>query len=121
MSNCIFCTESFTGRSDKKFCSDHCRSAFHHKKQGKTISVMRRINVKLKQNRTLLLKVRSSELKTISKSLLINLGFDFNLVTHFDIKNNDILKFCYDLGYIELNDSEIKIIEKRTSTKPFVK
>jgi hypothetical protein len=31
---CLFCLKPLRGRSDKKYCNDHCRSAYHHGLKG---------------------------------------------------------------------------------------
>jgi len=110
MPDCLHCQETFTGRSDKKFCHDHCRSAYHYHRSNKTNTIIRKINSQLKRNRQLLHNIFSNNNQIIKKSSLFNLGFDFNHITHTQRCSHHEYKFCYDVGYIELNEVEVKIV-----------
>ena len=63
MRSCLNCTEVLTGRIDKKYCSEYCKSNYHYEqKKGQGASLFKRIDLQLKLNRRLLrepLNIRS--------------------------------------------------------------
>ena len=74
---CLDCHEPLEGRSDQKFCSPYCKSAYHYKKnkeQGQTI--FRKIDDQIKLNRKLLKNYNRSGKSTIYKDKLLKEGFD---------------------------------------------
>jgi len=46
---CLECNEPFYGRSDKKFCSDHCRNAHNNKVGVESKNLIRNTNNRLKK------------------------------------------------------------------------
>lgn len=111
---CIFCKKNVTGRSDKKFCSDHCRSEYNNQKKrtDKTDYSVNRINRILIENRQILSTLAEKNTKVhVSYERLVMNGFHFNFYTH-TVKVKESLKyFCYDIGYIR-RGSKIVIISK---------
>ena len=53
---CIECGDKIAGRSDKKFCSDQCRSAYNNKLNSDSNNLMRNINNTLRKNRRILME-----------------------------------------------------------------
>lgn len=135
MSDCLLCHAAIKGRSDKKFCDDHCRATFHNRKEASTNAFIRKINSVLRRNRKLLYQIFSHNSQAVKKSSLTNLGFDFNHFTHFKVlPDNKSYRFCYDFGYCE-EDEYVLIIKDQSilnqknerklkinafNTKPFV-
>ncbi len=108
---CISCGDNFVGRSDKKFCSDQCRNSYNNKIKREHEKLILEINKILRRNRKIL-KVFNPEGKTtIRRKYLEKLDFDFRYHTHdFKTKNNNIYKFCYEYGYLELDNEKVLIV-----------
>lgn len=112
MSKCIECGDKLTGRSDQKYCSDHCKSSYHYKKnKEKEASIYVKIDEQLKLNRRILKKYNLSGQSQIKKELLVKDGFDFRYNTHnWKAKNGNSYDFCYECGYRNLNDGKYMLI-----------
>lgn len=110
--HCLECQEPVTGRSDKKFCSDDCRSRHYHKREGSKISRIRGINYILKRNRTILAKFTHAGRRSINRAQLIERGFSFEFFTHFrKTRSGRVYRYCYDQGYL-LKDNDIVYVKE---------
>ncbi len=79
---CRECGEGFSGRSDKRFCSDACRNAYHNSRNRETNGLFRSVNRRLKQNyRILHAHLRGQTCGVIQRQELLAGGFDPNLFT----------------------------------------
>ncbi len=58
--NCLECGEPFSGRIDKKFCSDYCRNSFNNKINKESKNLIRNINNRLRKNHRLLSELNKS-------------------------------------------------------------
>lgn len=102
---CAECGQRLTGRADKKFCNDQCRTAWHNTQAGVDNDRMRNINSILRKNRRILANLMANEKKKIRSVALSQLGFDFSHFTSVRKKRGGILEhFCYDLGYVPVNN-----------------
>ncbi|RLD62849.1 MAG: hypothetical protein DRI84_10410 [Bacteroidetes bacterium] len=111
---CINCKEEFIGRSDKKFCCDQCRNSFNNKVTRKNEKLILDINKILRRNRKILMQFNPEGRTTIRKEYLDKLGFNFTYYTHdFTTKNNNTYKFCYEYGYLELDDEKVLIVNRQ--------
>lgn len=109
--NCLLCNESFVGRSDKKFCSDQCRNAFNNQNKKDHDQFIIDVNKTLRKNRMILQRLGPVGKSTVRKEVLDKMGFDFQFFTHtYTTKNNNTYKFCYEDGYLEIDDDKILII-----------
>ncbi len=115
--NCNFCKEPIKGRQDKKFCDDACRSAFNNKINCDQSNHMRNINNVLRRNRRILegLLTRVKEGKTrVSERKIQEMGFLFNFHTHtLKAKNGETYYFCYDYGYLPLNNDYMIVVKRK--------
>ncbi len=111
---CINCQEYFIGRSDKKFCSDQCRNAFNNKTKRENEKYILDINKVLRKNRKILRQFNPEGKTTIRKEYLDKLEFDFRYHTHeFITKNNNRYLFCYEYGYLILDDEKVLIVNQQ--------
>src|SRR6478735_1127238 len=111
---CPECGEIIKGRIDKKFCSDMCRNAYNNKQNSDTTNYVRNINNSLRKNRRILEETLEGEKTTIAKQKLIDKGFNFSYYTNQVItKNNHTYTFCYEFGYLPLEDKNLILIVKR--------
>lgn len=113
---CRECGEKLLGRADQKFCSDQCRNAHNNKQNSDANNVVRNINNSLRRNRRILDKLCLGEKTKISKEKLIQKGFSFMYYTHqYQTKNGSVYHFCYELGYLILNEDDVLIVRRETS------
>ncbi len=111
---CPECGESFNGRMDKKFCSDLCRNAYNNKQNSNTTNYIRNINNILRKNRRILEENLQGDKTTLPKQKLIDKGFNFKYYTNITLtKNNHSYMFCYEFGYLLLDNDLILIVKKR--------
>lgn len=109
MKTCLNCREAFSGRRDKKFCSDYCRSEHHNRANQPLMEVLRATNARLKRNYSILKKFAEKQQYTPTKSQLTANGYHFDYFTGI-IFNEDRPTYClYDLQFIPLGDHTIQI------------
>ncbi|MEX6688997.1 hypothetical protein QTN47_15925 [Danxiaibacter flavus] len=115
---CLACNKPLLGRTDKKFCNDYCRNAFNNQRKPANNSYIRSINNQLLKNRRILesLLPATEEMSKASKDKLTQLGFVFKYSTHSYVnKKGNVYFFCYDYGYLPL-DNDVYLIVKRRET-----
>lgn len=111
--NCLECNEPLRGRIDKKYCSDACRNAYNNKLNTYSYNMVRKTNRILAKNHKILNELNPTGKTTRNKSDLINLGFDFNLLTSiYKTKDGKLYQFCYDQGYLELDNNKILLVKR---------
>lgn len=110
---CVHCGDKVIGRSDKKFCSDYCRSAHNNKMNGSESKYMRQVNTVLKRNRKILLSLNPNGKAKIRKTDMLNAGFNFKFFTNvYKTKNGKIYFFCYDQGYFKIDEDYYALVER---------
>ena len=110
---CQECGRELFGRADKRFCSDSCRSAFNNKASGVSDKLIRKINRKLKRNRTVLESLNPEGKTTTHRDRLLKEGFDFDYVTHtYMTKEQKEYRFCYDQGYLMLGNDFVLLVRR---------
>ncbi len=111
---CLECGKTLKGRSDQKFCNDHCRSAYNNRKLREPNHTIRSINRILKKNRKILESLNPDGKITIPDYLLSKKGFDFLYHTHtFMNRKGQTCYFCYEEGYIKLDKNQYRLIRKK--------
>jgi len=90
MNICPHCNSEIIGRSDKKYCSVHCKSAYQYKKRKEEEVLYYKIDKQLKINRKLLKAYNKSGLSTVRKEKLKSEGFNSNYFTHYWKNKNRI-------------------------------
>ena len=115
MKNCIECDEKFSGREDKKFCSDGCRNAYNNKINKDSTNYMRNINNKLRKNYRILSELNVEGKTKTSRVKLIAKGFDFEFFTNIlNTKTGNTYYFLYDQGYMALENEYYILVKKDT-------
>lgn len=116
--NCPECGEIIKGRIDKKFCSDMCRNAFNNKVNSDTTNYVRNINNILRKNRRVLEETLGEADKiTVAKQKLMDKGFNFTYYTNPSVtSNNHTYLFCYEFGYLPLEQNRILIVKKKAES-----
>ncbi|MCD4697943.1 MAG: hypothetical protein K8S16_17100 [Bacteroidales bacterium] len=107
---CLNCGEKIIGRTDKKFCCEQCRNTFNNKIKRQNEKLILDINKTLRRNRKILKQFNPEGKTTIRTEYLVKLGFDFRYFTHaVKTKNNNEYHFCYEYGYLNLDDEKTLI------------
>ena len=116
---CLSCGKNVNGRADKKFCDDACLNNYNNELKFKNnINYIRNINNTLLKNRRLLKQILDSavleEKTTLHKDKLTRLGFNFRYITHtYTTKKTHIYYFCYDYGYMPLENDRYLVVKRR--------
>ncbi|GAB4093377.1 hypothetical protein [Flaviaesturariibacter terrae] len=111
---CQLCGHPLRGRSDKKFCDDHCRNAFNNEQNSARYAIVRRVNALLLRNRRILGELLAeNETVQVSKELLLLRGFQFRYATHHFVNGRGATyHFCYELGWLELNPERFLLVRR---------
>lgn len=112
---CLSCGESLSGRLDKKFCDDHCRSAFNNQNKRFHEKVISETNRILRRNQTILKSLCPQGKATIRKEVLLEMGFDFSVFTTLFPTGKGVYYLSYEYGYmpiIEKSGLERRPIQK---------
>lgn len=111
---CPECGEPFTGRIDKKFCSDQCRNAFNNKVNSDSSNYVRNINNLLRKNRRVLEELLQGDKITLPRQKLLDKGFNFKYHTNQSTtRNGHTYVYCYEFGYLPLENDLVLIVRKK--------
>lgn len=109
---CRICKKSFSGRADKKFCSQACKNEYNIKLRKATAQATTRIDAILHRNRSILLEImgKASTQKKVQRALLDAKKFNYTYLTHFHINSqNKFVHYVYDFSWIIFSDQEVLI------------
>ena len=111
---CLECDEKIIGRSDKKFCNDYCRNAYNNKLNVGNKNLVRNTNNALKKNYKILCDLNTTGKTKVTKDKMDQKGFNFNLFTSIHTtKTGNQYFYCYDEGYLILENSYVLLVNKR--------
>lgn len=115
---CLACNAVLRGRVDKKFCNDYCRNNYNNiqKSRGSQSALIRTVNAALLKNRKVLASVlpENEETAKANKDKLLRLGFQFKYLTHhYTTKTGKTYHYCYDYGYLPLDNDWFLIVKKK--------
>lgn len=115
---CPNCNGLISGRSDKRFCSDSCRTMYNNRIYRERREEVARIDRILKKNHAIIEKLYAMGERRISFVALFGMGFNFDYMTSLrenpDTGSSFIIG-CYDYSYIIGNDGTVVIDRKRTT------
>ncbi len=111
--SCPECGEKIIGRTDKKFCSDYCRNAYHNKANKDTTNLIRNTNNQLRKNHRILEELNPNDKTSVPRSKLVSKGFNFELFTSiYTTKTGNQYFFVYDLGYLKLENDFYALVRR---------
>ena len=111
--NCLECGEPFSGRIDKKFCSDYCRNSFNNKINKESKNLIRNINNRLRKNHRLLADLNLSGKTKVTRRKLLDGNFDFHYFTSiYTTKTGNTYYYIYDQGYLALENDYYLLIKR---------
>ncbi|MBP5506169.1 MAG: hypothetical protein J6X89_08760 [Bacteroidales bacterium] len=98
---CRECAAPLAGRSDKQFCCDACRTAWHNRRYRQEQMDLTSVNKVLRHNRKLLARVFKAGLSTIRLSDSRMRGYDIRFFTQVE---HHLLRpaqyHCYEFSYV---------------------
>lgn len=112
---CLECEEIIRGRSDKKFCSDSCRTSYHNRSNLDKPEVIKFIDFQLKRNRKILKKFYSQFADNkveIPVKQFTHMGFAFDFYTHKETLQSNEFVFCYEYGYNKIDENKVMLIKQ---------
>ncbi len=110
---CLECGATVIGRSDKKFCSDQCRTSYYNRENADSTNYMRNVNRILRKNRKILSDLNPHGKAKAGKLKMLELGFNFSFFTNvYRTKTGKIYYFCYDQGYLPIDDNQFALVHK---------
>lgn len=104
---CFHCSKQLKGRTDKKFCDSHCKSAYQYKKEKESPErFYNKVDNQLKLNRKILKEYNKGGKVTIRTNVLKELGFDPKFFTHYwKNKKGEVYLFVYEYGFLKKDEN----------------
>lgn len=110
---CLECGEKLVGRTDKKFCSDYCRNAYNNNVNKDSKNLIRNVNNRLRKNYRILEDLNPEQKTKVSRSKLIEKGFDFTYFTSiYTTKAGTVYYFVYDQGYLPIEGDYYALVKR---------
>lgn len=111
--SCQYCNEIILGRSDKRFCDDHCRSAYNNQNNANRSTLVKETHKILQNNRKILQSLNITGKIKVPRKNLIDKGFEFGYFTGiFRNSKGANYIFCYEMGYLSLSNGEVLLVKK---------
>src|SRR5690606_29509594 len=111
---CAECGRAMSGRIDKRFCSDQCRSCYHNRLNSDATNYIRNINLSLRKNRRILAELNPDGKAKVSRERLLAKGFDFRYCTStYKTKEGSLYTYCYEHGYLSLENGFYLLVKKK--------
>lgn len=115
---CKTCGGKFTGRSDKKFCSTHCRNIFNNQRKENYFKGVDFVTRRIIENHRILQKLYQPQKIQFTKFDLLHVGFDFKYYTDsIELTNGSIIYYVHDFSYQVYSDFQIIIIPLQHPTR----
>lgn len=74
--------------------------------------MIQQVNKVLRKNRTILKTLNPTGMSIVRKEFLLERGFNFKYFTSlYQTKDGNEYWFCYDMGYMQLEENKVRIIE----------
>ena len=108
---CCECNGVLSGRADKRFCDDNCRTSFNNRLKCDETNFVRNVNNLLRRNRRILRYFLSLNNPKIKRYQLVEAGFLFGYLTRTSPVGKEIYYFVYEYGYLILPDEEILLVK----------
>ena len=104
---CLNCGKELEGRSDKKYCDQHCKSAYQYKmKQGQKSPFFIQVDKQLRRNRKILKKYNAGGKATLREEVLLGEGFDGKFFTHYwKNQKGDVYLFVFEYGFRKISEN----------------
>lgn len=98
--HCRECGTLITGRADKIFCSDMCRTSFHNREYRRKKREVAEVNSILTANRRILEQLSKQGITKLPLSDTRMQSFCTGLYTSVEQKGNRTIFHCYEYSYV---------------------
>ncbi len=110
---CAACGVPIVGRTDKKFCSDQCRSTYNNGLNSDCNKYIRNVNNALRRNRRILDALNPGGKIKVNGSRLKEEGFDFRYHTAtYKTRDGVMYYYCYDQGYLPMDKNYYLLVTR---------
>lgn len=110
---CLQCFDQLTGRADRKFCCDQCRSLYNYRQATDSDMLIKSINRILQKNHSILAMLEAKGKTATNKSDLLKNGYCFEYFTYSNItRNRNFNYYCYDRGYREKEHDKLILVHR---------
>ena len=97
------------GRSDKKYCSDQCRSMANHNFKQRLEQPILDVNKSLRKNRSILRKLCPEGRAIVRQEILEAMGYTWNLFSSIYVTSQkQIYYICYDYAFTPIVEHGVK-------------
>ena len=112
--HCPICGDKISGRKDKIYCSQECKTEYHNRRKKQILPISSEINKILYRNWVILQELYESIEKKkffVAKSKLTQLGFKFNYYTTTHVnKEGKLYKYVYNFGWMDFSEKELMVL-----------
>ena len=111
---CPVCGRALSGRSDKKFCDDGCRTTFNNRRWQQESEDIRKTHAILRRNRKILQACwKSTGAVSLSRENLMASGFRPDFVTRIAADPaGGLIRFYYEFGLKKLSGKEVQVFRQ---------
>lgn len=110
---CWECDKPLSGRIDKRFCDDACRSNYNNRRNRDHNQLMRKTHYALRRNYRILTKLNPKDKVKISRKRLLEEGFSFEYITQMYRTNKGALYcYVYNQGYLDLKNNWFLLVRR---------
>ncbi|GMN08633.1 hypothetical protein MTsPCn5_40230 [Croceitalea sp. MTPC5] len=104
---CLYCKKELVGRTDKKYCNLHCKSAYQYQKtREQPERFYNKVDNQLRLNRRLLKQFNKAGKSVVRCETLLKLGFNPKFFTHYwKNKKGDAYLFVYEYGFLKRKEN----------------
>ncbi len=104
---CLYCKSVLVGRTDKKYCDTHCKSAYQYQKEKEEPDRFYNIvDNCLKRNRRILKQHNKAGKAVVRATILYELGFNPKFFTHYwKNQKGDVYLFVYEYGFLKKTEN----------------
>ena len=107
---CLYCKNELKGRTDKKYCNLHCKSAHQYQKSKEQPErLFTKVDNQLRLNRKILKEYNKAGKAVVRQEVLNALGFNPKFFTHYwKNKTGDVYLFVYEYGFLKKSQNNIE-------------
>lgn len=110
---CLNCGLPVFGRTDKKYCDDHCRNEFHNGQAATNARITRSAHRNLRRNYEILSGVLEAGVCEVAKDELLVYGFNSRSMTEMELREDGTMLYgVYDIHYFEKANRMIELYRK---------
>ncbi len=105
---CLACGGIILGRSDKKYCTDQCRTIGNKASGLHTEFLIQSTNKILRKNRSILKHLCPVGKAVVRKEVLDAMQYDVNVFSSaYKTRKNQVYYFCYDYGFTAIHENGV--------------